>query len=120
MSENLSLLEVRRKLGLTQQELADALGMARAYISAVERGVNPFSKKLRKKICEIFPDAFPSSSISVIGNSGPVAVGSPGASLGGASPPGEGALSARVAALEARVSALERALVAALGKGRAD
>lgn len=36
------------------------------------------------------------------------------------SPPGEGALSARVAALEARVSALERALVAALGKGRAD
>ena len=54
---------------------------------------------------------------SVIGNSGPVAVGSPGASLGGASPPGEGALSARVAALEARVAALERALVAALGKG---
>lgn len=45
------------------------------------------------------------------------AASSPGASLGGASPPGEGALSARVAALEARVAALERALVAALGKG---
>ena len=120
MSENLSLVEVRRKLGLTQQELADALGMARAYISAVERGVNPFSKKLRKKICEIFPEAFP-ASVSVVGNSAPVAVGSPGACFGGGvSPPGEETLGARVAALEARVSALERALVAALGKGRED
>ena len=35
-------------------------------------------------------------------------------------PPGEETLGARVAALEARVSALERALVAALGNGRAD
>lgn len=105
------LRALREALGLTQKELAERLGVARNYVYLVETGKKTMSKKLDLAIDKAFP-----SSISVIGNSGPVAVGSPGASLGGASPPGEGALSARVAALEARVSALERALVATLAK----
>ena len=114
--KKVDLAEIRKKAGLTQRELAALIGVGRSYLAMVESGQKPFSEKLRRKV----DTALSSSSISVIGNSGPVAVGSPGASLGGASPPGEGALSARVAALEARVSALERALVAALGKGRGD
>ncbi len=110
--KKITVREVRERLGITQQELADRLGMARPYLASVEIGKRNLSSKLQKRLQELLTSA----SISVIGNSGPVAVGSPGASLGGASPPGEGALSARVEALEARVAALERALVATLAK----
>lgn len=113
MSENLSLSEVRRKLGLTQQELADRLGMARPYLASVEIGKRNLSSKLQKRLQELLTSA----SVSVVGNSAPVAEGSPGACFGGGvSPPGEETLGARVAALEARVAALERALVATLAK----
>ena len=54
MDKNLSLREIREQLNMTQQELADTLKMARAYISAVERGVNPFSEKLRKRVEDLW------------------------------------------------------------------
>lgn len=76
MDENLSLREIRERLGLTQQELADALGMARAYISAVERGASPFSDKFRKKVENL---SFNSRAVSLRDNHGALAVGSPGA-----------------------------------------
>lgn len=78
MSKNLSLREMREQLGMTQQELADALGMARAYISAVERGANPFSEKFRNRVKNL---SFASGDISVSGNNGAVAVASPGAKV---------------------------------------
>lgn len=110
------LRALREALGLTQKELAERLGVARNYVYLVETGKKAMSKKLDLAIDKAFP-----ASVSVVGNSAPVAVGSPGACFGGGvSPPGEETLGARVAALEARVSALERALVAALGKGRGD
>ena len=109
--KKVDLAEIRKRAGLTQRELAAIVGVGRSYLAMVEAGQKPFSEKLRRKV-----DAALSTSVSVVGNSAPVAVGSPGASLGGASPPGEETLGARVAALEARVSALERALVATLAK----
>lgn len=115
--KKITVREVRERLGITQQELADRLGMARPYLASVEIGKRNLSSKLQKRLQELLTSA----SVSVVGNSAPVAVGSPGACFGGGvSPPGEERLCARVAALEARVSALERALVAALGKGRGD
>ena len=114
--KKVDLAEIRKRAGLTQRELAAIVGVGRSYLAMVEAGQKPFSEKLRRKV-----DAALSTSVSVVGNSAPVAVGSPGACFGGGvSPPGEETLGARVSALEARVSALERALVAALGKGRAD
>ena len=78
MSKNLSLREMREQLGMTQQELADALGMARAYISAVERGANPFSEKFRNRVKNL---SFASGDISVSDNHGAMAVASPGANV---------------------------------------
>jgi transcriptional regulator with XRE-family HTH domain len=45
-----SLLEVRRRLGLKQRELADIIGVDPNYISMIESGKKPFSKKLVKKL----------------------------------------------------------------------
>ena len=35
---------------MTQQEMADALGVSRVYICSVEQGRKPFSLKLKRKI----------------------------------------------------------------------
>lgn len=49
-TKKVDLKSFREKLGFTQQELADALGMARTYISMVESGAKPFSEKLKQKV----------------------------------------------------------------------
>lgn len=46
----MTLIEIRKRLGMTQQELAKALEMARPYLAGVEKGKYPLSKKLIKKI----------------------------------------------------------------------
>lgn len=48
--ESVKLRELREQLGLTQQELAERLGMARTYISMIESETKPFSKKMRRKV----------------------------------------------------------------------
>ena len=65
---------------MTQQELADALGMARPYIAAVESGKRPFSAKLQRKITE----SVSFRGLSVSNNHG--AIGSPGAHVHNNSP----------------------------------
>lgn len=37
---------------MTQQEMADHLGVSRNYINMVENGAKPFSKKLARKLSE--------------------------------------------------------------------
>ena len=48
--EKLSLADFRRNHGMTQQELANAIGVSRNYITLVENGKKPFSDKLRQKL----------------------------------------------------------------------
>lgn len=38
---------------MTQQEMADHLGVSRNYINMVENGAKPFSKKLARKLSEV-------------------------------------------------------------------
>jgi transcriptional regulator with XRE-family HTH domain len=45
-----SLLTERERLGLTQQEMADLLGVSRNYVSMIEVGKKPFADKLRRKL----------------------------------------------------------------------
>ena len=48
------LKELRKKLGLTQQEFADALGIARGNISAYEVAKNSLSDAVIALICKTF------------------------------------------------------------------
>lgn len=50
MKNNLDILEIRNKFGLTQQELANLLEVDRKYISMIETGVKPLSNKLARKL----------------------------------------------------------------------
>lgn len=50
MKNKLDMAEVRKKLGITQQVLADMLGVDRKYVSMIETGVKPLSKKLAVKL----------------------------------------------------------------------
>lgn len=73
--KKVDLKSFREELGMTQQELADALDMARTYISMIESGTKPFSGKLRRKVeCLLYNRI---GDISVSDNHG--AIGSPGA-----------------------------------------
>jgi len=54
MFKFISLNEFRKELGFTQEELANALGTSRNYISLVEKGVRPFSTSLKAKIEVLF------------------------------------------------------------------
>lgn len=56
--QELSLVDCRRELGMTQQELAEKLGCSRNYIAMVEGGIKPFSKKLRGKLSLVVPKSF--------------------------------------------------------------
>lgn len=53
MEKKLSLREVRKKLGITQQELADLLCVTRTYVGLVENGNKPFSEKLERKLLKV-------------------------------------------------------------------
>ena len=51
----LSLAEHRRKAGLTQKELADACGISREHLAAIESAKikRPFSVETLLKICSV-------------------------------------------------------------------
>lgn len=59
MQKKVSLQEERRKLNLTQEELADKLGVTREYLSMVERGAKPLSRKLSQKFSEMVSKKVP-------------------------------------------------------------
>lgn len=44
------LLEARKKLGMTQQELADRLGVAKNYIYLIESGRKPLTDSIRDAV----------------------------------------------------------------------
>lgn len=48
-----TLKQIRRELGLGQQEMASLLGVSQAYIGMVERGYRSLSAELFQKLCEI-------------------------------------------------------------------
>jgi len=48
--EKLSLSDFRRRNGLTQQALADRLGVSRNYVALIENGRKPFTEKMRTKL----------------------------------------------------------------------
>lgn len=50
--EKVDLATIRNDLGMTQQEMADFIGVARTYIAMVESGSKPFSEKMRQKIIQ--------------------------------------------------------------------
>lgn len=48
-----TLLDARETLGLTQQEMANLLGISRNYVSMIELGKKPFSAKLKRKFDKV-------------------------------------------------------------------
>lgn len=50
ISQKVKLRDLRLEMGLTQQELADSLGMNSRYISMVESGKKPCSEKMVQKV----------------------------------------------------------------------
>lgn len=48
--EKVEIKEIRDKLGLTQAEFAEVLGVQRTYVSMVESGKKPLSDKFIKKV----------------------------------------------------------------------
>lgn len=49
-----TLKELRLYIGITQQELADRVGVSKAYISLMESGKKPVSDKVRINIAKYF------------------------------------------------------------------
>lgn len=54
MNENEKIKEIRKELGLTQQEMADALFVSKQYLSKVENGLTELSKEKIILLCEKF------------------------------------------------------------------
>ena len=50
--DKVDLATIRNDLGMTQQEMADFIGVARTYVAMVESGSKPFSEKMRQKIIQ--------------------------------------------------------------------
>ena len=53
MKNKLDMAQVRLKLGVTQQVMAEMLGVDRKYVSMIETGVKPLSNKLALKLARI-------------------------------------------------------------------
>lgn len=53
MNENEKIKEIRKELGLTQQEMADSIGVSKQYFSKVENGLTDLSKEKIVKLCMI-------------------------------------------------------------------
>ncbi len=54
MNENEKIKEIRKKLGLTQQEMADELCVSKQYLSKVENGLTELSKEKITKLCNCY------------------------------------------------------------------
>lgn len=54
MNENEKIKEIRKELGLTQQEMADSIGVSKQYFSKVENGLTELSKEKIVLLCEKF------------------------------------------------------------------
>lgn len=54
IAENETIKEIRKELGLTQQEMADALYVSKQYLSKVENGLTELSKEKIILLCEKF------------------------------------------------------------------
>ena len=52
-TNKLDMAEIRAQLGVTQQVMAEILGVDRKYVSMVETGVKPLSKKLAAKLGQV-------------------------------------------------------------------
>lgn len=53
-----SLKKIRLSMGLTQEDIANVIGVSIAYVSDIERGQRaPFQDDDIKKLCKKFPDA---------------------------------------------------------------
>lgn len=52
--QNYRLQEFRTKENMTQEELANLLGISKDYLSMIERGIRNPSFKLAKKIADVF------------------------------------------------------------------
>lgn len=64
MEKSLSLLDARKKLGLTQSQIAVALDVTAEYISMLEHGRKSPSRKLLNKLDKLLnppPTVYPSS-----------------------------------------------------------
>lgn len=47
------VLDSREKVGMTQKQFAEALGVTRSYLAKIECGVCPLSKKIKRRIDEV-------------------------------------------------------------------
>lgn len=54
MNENEKIKAIRKELGLTQQEMADALCVSKQYLSKVENGLTDLSKEKITKLCNCY------------------------------------------------------------------
>lgn len=54
MNENEKIKKIRKELGLTQQEMADSIGVSKQYLSKVENGLTELSKEKITKLCNYY------------------------------------------------------------------
>ncbi len=54
MNENEKIKEIRKELGLTQQEMADSIGVSKQYFSKIENGLTELSKEKITKLCNCY------------------------------------------------------------------
>ena len=53
MGKNIKMMETRKKLGLSQQQLADQLGVSRQTVNAIEKGDYNPTIRLCISICRV-------------------------------------------------------------------
>lgn len=51
MNENEKIKQIRKSLNLTQQEIADSIGVSKQYFSRVENGITELSKEKATMLC---------------------------------------------------------------------
>lgn len=56
MKTNFDLTKMREKLGLTQESLAEQMGLSREYISMLENGRREVSEKFVNKFINVYGD----------------------------------------------------------------
>jgi len=54
MNENEKIKQIRKALNLTQQELANNLGVSKQYLSKVEKGGTDLSKEKITLLCDTY------------------------------------------------------------------